>query len=185
MNINLSNKPEWFLKKNPAGSVPVLEHADGRIITDSTIICEYLDAIKPENPLLPSDPYQKARQKMMIEHFSKVPGVASKIFRNNDSNANEELNKELEYFEKSLENDFFGGDKVGMIDFIIWPWFERMPVMKEKTNYNLDSSKFPKLNAWVKRMQEQSSVKKIMHSPASLSKFFKGYPSNVDYEFEL
>lgn len=29
MNINLQNKPDWFLSKNPEGIVPALEH-DGK-----------------------------------------------------------------------------------------------------------------------------------------------------------
>lgn len=44
ININLKEKPEWFLERNPKGAVPVLEK-DGKIIYESVIVCEYLDDI--------------------------------------------------------------------------------------------------------------------------------------------
>jgi glutathione S-transferase len=40
--------------------VPTLKH-DDQIITDSTVICEYLDHIAPENSLHPTDPVQRAQ----------------------------------------------------------------------------------------------------------------------------
>ena len=45
-----------FLKLNPKAMVPVLVH-DGRVITESTLICEYAEAVFPQRPLYPRDPY--------------------------------------------------------------------------------------------------------------------------------
>ena len=72
ININLKNKPEWFFKKNPLGLVPVLETSLGQLICESAITCEYLDEAYPGKKLWPSDPYEKACQKMVFESFSKV-----------------------------------------------------------------------------------------------------------------
>lgn len=44
-----------FMKLNPKAVVPVLVH-DGNVITESTVICEYLDQVFPENPVMPKDP---------------------------------------------------------------------------------------------------------------------------------
>ena len=38
--IDLANKPEWFLVIAPLGEVPVIRHED-RFISDSTVILEY------------------------------------------------------------------------------------------------------------------------------------------------
>lgn len=55
---------DWFKKINPRGQVPALDH-DGRIITESTVICEYLeDAFPGQNPLRPSDPYEIAQMRI-------------------------------------------------------------------------------------------------------------------------
>jgi maleylacetoacetate isomerase len=45
---------------NPQELVPTLEH-DGHAIAQSLAIIEYLDEVKPEPPLLPSDPAARAR----------------------------------------------------------------------------------------------------------------------------
>jgi maleylacetoacetate isomerase len=45
---------------NPQALVPTLEH-DGRVITQSLAIMEYLDEIEPEPPLLPGDAEQRAK----------------------------------------------------------------------------------------------------------------------------
>lgn len=72
INIHLKDKPDWFLQKNPLGLVPTLETTAGEVIYESPITCEYLDEVYPEKKLLPSTPFGKAQQKMMLEHFSKV-----------------------------------------------------------------------------------------------------------------
>jgi glutathione S-transferase len=49
-----------FLKKNPAGRVPVLELDDGTIITESMAICRYFEALHPEPPLFGTTPLEQA-----------------------------------------------------------------------------------------------------------------------------
>lgn len=75
INIHLKDKPDWFLEKNPLGLVPVLETSAGEVIMESPITCDYLDEVYPERKLLPSSPFGKAQQKMMLEDFSKVPSI--------------------------------------------------------------------------------------------------------------
>jgi glutathione S-transferase len=52
-------RPE-FLAVNPKGVVPVLVD-DGHVITESTVICEYLEEAFPEPPLYPAVPLERAR----------------------------------------------------------------------------------------------------------------------------
>ncbi|KAK4820929.1 hypothetical protein QYF61_008650 [Mycteria americana] len=80
ININLKNKPDWFFEKNPFGLVPVLETSKGQLIYESPITCEYLDEAFPGKKLMPSDPYERAFQKMLLEHFSKITPIVFKYF---------------------------------------------------------------------------------------------------------
>ena len=53
----------WFVKINPEGQVPVLDH-NGAIITHSTVINEYLEDAFPDTPpLRPADAVGKARMR--------------------------------------------------------------------------------------------------------------------------
>lgn len=52
-----------FLRINPKGLVPVLVH-DGEVVTESSLICEYLDDTFPDPPLKPRSPLQVARMRL-------------------------------------------------------------------------------------------------------------------------
>ena len=39
VNVNLMDKPEWFIEMNPAGAVPVIELPDGKVLYESAICC--------------------------------------------------------------------------------------------------------------------------------------------------
>ena len=55
---------EWYKAINPRGQVPALED-DGRIITESTVICEYLEDAHPTDVRLrPEDPYDIAQMRI-------------------------------------------------------------------------------------------------------------------------
>lgn len=56
---------DWFKKINPRGQVPALLH-DGRVITESTVICEYLEDVFPDAgaKLRPDDPYERAQMRI-------------------------------------------------------------------------------------------------------------------------
>jgi glutathione S-transferase len=57
-----------FLRRNPAGKVPVLR-LDGIIMSESAAICEYIEETRPEPSLLPSDPIQKLEVRRLVSWF--------------------------------------------------------------------------------------------------------------------
>jgi len=72
VNIRLSDKPEWYFAKNPLGKVPAIETESGDCLYESLIIADYLDEKYPERPLQPKDPMQKAKDRILLEQFSRV-----------------------------------------------------------------------------------------------------------------
>lgn len=74
-------RPE-YLKLNPNGVVPTLVH-DGRVILESSVICQYLDEEFPEPALLPADPYGRARARAWLKYFDEVvhPAVRAASFQ--------------------------------------------------------------------------------------------------------
>jgi len=59
----LEQKRLEYLALNPNGVVPTLVHGD-RVVWESNVITEYLDATFPDPPLYPADPWACARAKM-------------------------------------------------------------------------------------------------------------------------
>uniref|UniRef100_A0A8D0ID74 Glutathione S-transferase omega n=2 Tax=Sus scrofa TaxID=9823 RepID=A0A8D0ID74_PIG len=148
ININLKNKPEWFFQKNPSGLVPVLENSQGQLIYESAITCEYLDEAYPGKKLLPDDPYEKACQKMVFELSSKV------------------LTKK--------KTTYFGGSSLSMIDYLIWPWFERLEALE--LNECIDHT--PKLKLWMAAMMKDPAVSALHIEPRDLRAFNDLYLQN-------
>jgi glutathione S-transferase len=64
-----AQKPD-YLKLNPNAVVPTLVH-DGRVITESTVICEYIDDRWPGTPLKPSDSFGRARMRLWTKQLDE------------------------------------------------------------------------------------------------------------------
>ena len=56
-----NQRAQDYLALNPQGLVPALELDDGRVLTQSLAIVEYLDETHPTPPLLPADAAGRAR----------------------------------------------------------------------------------------------------------------------------
>lgn len=72
------HQPE-YLAINPLGVVPTIIH-NGQPLHESSTICEYLDSVFPEPPLLPKDPYTLAKMRNWVRH---VDGLIGNLIRFN------------------------------------------------------------------------------------------------------
>ena len=63
--MTFENLAEAYLAINPAGVVPTLID-QGRVITESSIIIEYLDDAYPDPPLKPDDAVSRASMRSLI-----------------------------------------------------------------------------------------------------------------------
>lgn len=59
-------RPE-YLQLNPLGVVPTLV-AEGRVVIESNVICEFLDEAYPHHKLMPADPYLAAQARLWMKH---------------------------------------------------------------------------------------------------------------------
>ena len=74
---------------------------------------------------------------------------------------------------------FNPGGEAGMIDYMIWPWFERLPML-----HTLSADAHPNLTNWFNLMQNDPAIKEIMISKENYLKFYEGYKSGkTDYDF--
>eukprot|EP00079_Xenopus_tropicalis_P027588 XP_012821899.1 PREDICTED: glutathione S-transferase omega 2 isoform X2 [Xenopus tropicalis] len=141
ININLKNKPDWFIEKSPFGLVPSLETSSGQI---STLFYKILLAKK---------------------NNEDVSGVKAEV--------QEKLVKLDEILAKQ-NGLFFGGSDVSMVDYMIWPWFERLIIFDSKDCLN----KTPHIDKWYQQMLQDPAVKATYIEPDLLLGFFKLYSQN-------
>jgi len=73
IEVKLTDERYWekdadFLRRNPAGKVPVLRMGQ-RLMSDSAAICEYLEEVHPSPPLLPKGPEARLEVRRLVGWF--------------------------------------------------------------------------------------------------------------------
>jgi len=182
VNCHLKQKPEWLFEKNPSAKVPTLEMDTG-ILYESLIICDYFDEqFNQSRKLTSQDFFQKAIDKIWIENFNYTVSLYYKIIfhcENTSGKLDDSLLEKLEKFNKSLEpfetelqrrgSFYFSGLEIGMLDYMLWPWFERFPIIKmfypNEINHSEVEKRRQNLNAWVEKMKKDPAVREIYIPP--------------------
>lgn len=126
-------RPEWFLKLNPLGQVPVITH-EGRVLNESSVINEYLDETFPTPRVMPADAYQRAQSRILIDRLNNgfVPAMY-RLLMNQDAAAMAALKDkaltEWRWLDAMLMRHNPDGtwlwDNFGMADLSVAPFFMR------------------------------------------------------------
>jgi len=187
INIDLKDKPEWYLADiNPLGKVPTVQLND-KIIYESLVCAEYVDQTHPDKPrLLPTDAYEAAKQKMLLERLSQIISAFYGLYRgSNDETKVQALRDALAKNETLLRGDYFSGSQPGYADYMIFPHYERMPAVDILAQGAIGlEQKFPKTSAYIQRMLARPEVARVARSTDHHLKFIKMYISGgpIDYD---
>jgi glutathione S-transferase len=77
--MNSENLSLEYLAINPNGVVPAFVH-DGRPIIESTVMCEYVDEVWPNEPkLIPEVPIERADMRAWLRFIDEVPSLAVRV----------------------------------------------------------------------------------------------------------
>ena len=60
------SQKDHFIARSPMGKVPFVELDDGRRLAESEVIAEYLEEAYPQKPLLPKDPFERAKVRELV-----------------------------------------------------------------------------------------------------------------------
>ena len=76
MDVELIEERYWdqsteFLRRNPAGKVPILRH-EGALLTESTPICEYIEELNPNPSLIPKDAKERYEMRRLVSWFDDI-----------------------------------------------------------------------------------------------------------------
>jgi glutathione S-transferase len=75
------SQADGYPARSPMGKVPFLELDGGRRLSESQVICEYLEEAYPHKPLLPRDPYERAKVRELLMHIElHVELVARRLY---------------------------------------------------------------------------------------------------------
>ncbi|KAE8692433.1 Tau class glutathione transferase GSTU45 [Hibiscus syriacus] len=145
-----------------------LLHHDGKPISESLLIIEYLDETWKINPILPEDPYEKAMARFWANCIDDKCWPAIRRKDRCPKNEREKLMEEACECLKTLESalngkKFFGGDTVGLADTatnIIAYWLR---ILQEAAGCeSLSAEKLPDLFKWTDGFVNCSVVKESL-----------------------
>ena len=165
VDIDLTNKPDWFLAISPTGKVPLLEvtEHDGsvRVIFESAVIAEYLDEIAGQR-LLPVTPLERARELAWVEYGAQALADIYRLYTAPDEprfeTERKQVEAKLERLENELSGPWFSGDKFGLVDAAFGPVFRYLDVFDWTLGRPL-VERPAKVRAWSEALAARPSVR--------------------------
>jgi glutathione S-transferase len=164
-----------FRRLSPLCRIPVLNHGDFSI-SDSSVICAYLDETFADPPLFPSDLRERARARWFEEFadtrlgdaiiwglfYQKVVhplvwgegGDEARIAKSLDH----DIPAALDYLEGELPNDGFLFGDIGVADIAIASFFRNA----DYAGFAIDDSRWPRSAGFVKRALAHSCLAALL-----------------------
>ena len=163
-----------FARLSPLRRVPVLIDGDV-VLSDSTVICEYLDERWPGVPLLPADPAERARARWFEEYADSKLGEALIWHLFNQvvirrfvwgeapdeavlQHAREvEIPQAMDYLESELPAEGWLFGALGRADVAIAAFFRNAALAR----WRIDAQRWPRCAAFVERTLAQPAFEAL------------------------
>ncbi|MGL6160416.1 glutathione transferase GstA [Microbulbifer sp.] len=157
-----------FTEINPKGYVPTLQLEGGEVLTEGPTIVQFMAEQKLDAGLLPEsgslDRYRVQEWLNFISselHKAFAP-LFSGASDEEKQKAKEQIRKRFDYVESQLDGKYLVGDRFTVADaylFTIANWLDQ---------HNIDTSLWPKLQAYQKRVAERPAVRETLREEGLL-----------------
>ena len=160
-NIDLGNKPAWFLALSPLGKVPVLVIDGDTVLFESSVIAQYVNEIAGGG-LLSGNTVEKFSQLAWVEYASQLIAAIGRLY-NADSQADYDrasrtVLEQLQRIEDELaDGPWFAGESFTLVDAAFAPAIRYFDLIEDLTGKHFFASK-PKLDEWRHRLLQRPSV---------------------------
>ena len=171
IEIDLTDKPDWFGSISPKLAVPALSFGD-LVLYESSIILEFLNDRFADPALMPSDAARRSLARLWIYRFnSELIPCFYRLLKESDDEKQQALRRELlthiEAFDQQLkktqaDGPFWLGRDISLVDISLYPWFERWPVLEHYRNLHLPENLIH-VSRWWKAMFQRTSVQRQIH----------------------
>ncbi|MEH2627319.1 glutathione S-transferase [Bradyrhizobium sp. AZCC 1719] len=167
VDIDLANKPDWFLKISPLGKVPVLVVTgdDGKEVAlfESNVICEYIEDTQGGAKLHPRDALQRAQHRAWMEFGSTILSELWGLETTGDpaifESKRQAVAEKFARVEEALASGpFFAGKNFSLVDAVFAPIFRYFDVFDELIDLSVFADT-PKVRAWREALAKRPSVR--------------------------
>ncbi|MGI9391578.1 MAG: FtsZ-binding protein FzlA [Boseongicola sp.] len=179
LEVELIEERYWerdadFLRRNPAGKVPVLK-IDELTLSESTAICEYIEERYPDPPLLPNDPADRHEVRRLVGWFDDKfhTEVTSKLLyeRVNKKITNEgypdsknvksgarAIKKHLDYMGWLLDQRrWLAGNNLSLADFAAAAHLSALDYISD-----VDWNEFSAVREWYARIKSRPAFRSLL-----------------------
>ncbi len=163
-DIDLANKPEWFLRRSPLGKVPMLWVDQQHVVFESSVICEYIDNVS-QNTMLPENPLTRAQYQGWMALGSHILNCIATLYSTPNlvvyKKACADIKTAFSSIEKQIALPYFDGDNFSMVDAVYAPIFRYFDVFESKLGLDFNSlifSQFVNISQWRSQLRQRPSV---------------------------
>lgn len=159
-DVDLANKPDWFLTLSPSGKVPLLQVGDA-VLFESSVIVEYIEETTAR-PMHPADPLARARHRAWMEFGSSILADIWALETTPDAAILAEksalLQAKFQRIEAELgQGPYFGGEVFSIVDAVFAPIFRYFDVFDQITDLGVFTG-LSKTNSWRAALATRPSV---------------------------
>ncbi len=179
-----TGSPE-YKRLNPTGKVPALE-IDGRVLPESAVILEYLEERFPQKPLLPGDPAERARARLLsrMADIYLAPPMGALFGQLNPQTRNAavvetelgNLSKGFDYLEAYIDGGPYAIDgALSLADCTLVPSFFFITRLLPMLGRADPLEKHAKLGKWWEAVQKDPSAARVLQEMGeAMAKRFGG-----------
>jgi len=185
--VNPYKKEPSYLAINPKGLVPSLVD-NGKILYESSIIVEYLSD-QYNLGLLPSDPYERAKGKLVIDIINKkiIPAyfrVLQSQEPDQQASARADFIAGLKEFAGKLPKDdgpFYNGKNFGFVDIELVPWALRLYILEKHRGLEIPDNDevWTRFREWVDAVKKRDSVWRTRSEDQYYEQIYSRYLNNT------
>ena len=157
VDITKPRDPELLRKTRGTTALPVLELPDGRILKESLVILDYLDATIGDIQLRQSDPYRRAVEQMLIAREGAFTMAGYLFVMNQDKDARDGYRDKLlslywdinGFLEEHSPDGPFLFDDYGLADAVFTPMFMRFWFLEYFEDFDLpETAEYARVRRW-------------------------------------
>lgn len=177
---------ETILKRSPLGKIPFIKTADG-YLSESQAILEYLEDAFPENPLYPSDAFERGKCRELIQHLElNVELIARRLYAEAifggtvSDETKDEVKLKVESGLKGLARllkfaPYALGDHFSAADVVTWPHLQLVSFATQKIyGQDLVATHVPGIEAYIELIESRPTAQKVsVDRAAALEDFFR------------
>jgi len=170
VDITKKERPAAFNTLSPFGKVPAMTH-DGHAIVESSVICEYIDEVWPNPPLMPKEAARRAEARQWIQFVNRAvtdrDGEFVHVERDKAGKVAicNKIFPDLAHLDRALagRDKLFFGAELSLVDINVAPFSRNLRIWSDLVGDKLLAG-YRNLNAYFDRLETVPVLQRTVYN---------------------